>query len=1279
MSGKEEGKEVFTPEYKQFLMDITKNIFINADIITNLTEFDNDMFKAYKEIQRNRKKFEKQKKIIETLQADVNKKNIEMVNKETEIVKVKNELTDHQKITQNIFSNIESSIKTITLPRIEEIKQEIINIFKKFKQEQGLGDMSNQDLQKYLLNCTDTTVDSEIKQKLKYVLKENDESLGIDNNQKIYNLLTLSTDGLIYKNLFDKMKKKFVELTKHLYTASEITLEYSNQIPIEDNIDLLKTKYYEFEKEYVENHEEKIRILKEEQISIQKEINRINYKIQQESIKNFTLSDKDEKTLKYFTELQKKLEIEATEFRNQFEEGKKALIMFKSFRYNDEEDFIKKNEIKNDLLDKLEEKYVRFKIFEDTDFKDNNTPKIKSLKGLIEQCTDIINNSRNKTSEKLVQGKFINFYNNVNKVILEAFPVKSIINFSTNVKPPDEGGSSRETYTYGIDYEKNTDQVLKKKFTKKQGNMLDKHNQTPKTDNNEEGILQKELGEGLAMIKSKDKYNRKGRKDSNGSHILYGPFYKIFHTSNTGQEKKQYIVDEDLNRFFDEKDDIQHITYAGYGFSGSGKTYTLIEGENESYYSIINQISTYITGKKNSKEITDININIYEKYKEIKDKKCNYSVGDVYNFTKEKSVIKSKEEKKLEKENYEKLETINELQKDVKLDNLAGTIKEINKTREKNQVLGNKDLYRTSIRRTTYNPESSRAHLFVDITFKVDGKNKKITVMDMAGSEDVDVIQNDYFESINKYKVESTKKFEKRIDDIIYKFTSCKDFSSANTSLKNIQENFNGIKSNFLTTGGQDNYIIPIRWTELFFGNETSTDHSIASAQEWKENDVNWTNHKNFIKEYNNSQFTAKFKLLIDFNDVLKKIEEPGKEPIEVPKITNPMGQKLESKAPTQTFKSIQNDIEELFKSNDIPLPTKGVVKNFNKLENIFLTGKKRFYARTINKQENNDKLKNDTFQAFFSENENSVTKRYPKFITTIKYIIKKLNDMFKKDGTEQINIYYQKTHIESKIKTSITKKFLKTMTFDEFKEIVETAVENKEKWNKEMITKYHCPVRFQGKAIKKSIVDFKNNLKQLNEQKKNFSPGVEKFPYNVTDWVGTDLNKKNFIVFTNIRLDFTDELCNSNPQYKPVCDAYDNSLKFSHDLLYSEQQNVDPDYKKKVEAIFEKNVSIKTKPTKDEAAAKIQAMIRGKQERDKQKPTKKIRSSTEIKQSEQKLTKQERQQKNRETKKGTEVLKISGTTYTQLFGKKKVSKKTSTRSFRKRGRRRAPSGTEIL
>ena len=146
--------------------------------------------------------------------------------------------------------------------------------------------------------------------------------------------------------------------------------------------------------------------------------------------------------------------------------------------------------------------------------------------------------------------------------------------------------------------------------------------------------------------------------------------------------------------------------------------------------------------------------------------------------------------------------------------------------------------------------------------------------------------------------------------------------------------------------------------------------------------------------------------------------------------------------------------------------------------------------------------------------------------------------------------------------------------------------MQQKKDWDKNIITKYHCPLRFQGNAINESIEEFKENLSNLNNNQK-IKEGT--FPINVDKWtegLSTISNpKREFVVFTNVRLDFTKEDFDKKDNEAAIANSFNDSLQFANDIL---------------------------------------------------------------------------------------------NTTSSSFGKKKV-KKTSTRSFRKRGRRRAPSGTEIL
>ena len=166
--------------------------------------------------------------------------------------------------------------------------------------------------------------------------------------------------------------------------------------------------------------------------------------------------------------------------------------------------------------------------------------------------------------------------------------------------------------------------------------------------------------------------------------------------------------------------------------------------------------------------------------------------------------------------------------------------------------------------------ESSRSHLFVDIKFKVGNKSKEIGNGYMAGSEDVRrLFQNDYFVSQKKDFFDADT-FEENFKGIQKMFEDVSGYSSMQ---KFNSETFNGYLGSLDTllkpSNEMDNYIIPIKWQELFFGK-----HSVSSNQSWEENSVDWKNHQNFVNEYNNNQYTTKFKILTDFIDSLKILSD---------------------------------------------------------------------------------------------------------------------------------------------------------------------------------------------------------------------------------------------------------------------------------------------------------------------------------------------------------------------------------------------------------------------
>lgn len=1322
-------EEVLTENVKRFIFESTKKVD-NIDIIEIVSGFTppgGEGFTNIEDMSQKLKKIEEENETIKTrLINSITEQEllqIEIQNSKEDYYGTKDNRTEDRKEwkgwKETFQKEIDKASKEIT-KELQEVEVKMINKIsneiKEFKKQNGID--VDVDLTKYCRECeaNDKQINNIIKnnEKIKenyedYISEKikdknedniNDKNKDIndkneDNIRKKYNdelqlkkewnLLNYDNTEQaeeIYKKAYNELKMKIKEIfTKIAETISEQIRDENNKSIITENF---STEEWLSDEDYdhVITFHENIQSLIEQGGSV---VYETNTKIK-EHLENILDQSKDlvdevnelqrkqaillasrtkitlqkVKKEKYYEILFEKLQEESLAFKKSYEQGQKIEIMFQSFGYNGVDGFIQDNSEKYDLVDKIREKYINFKILEENDFGSENSSKIITLKELLGKCTEVIKNSRDPKKQNTIQGEFMNIYNDVNKIILEAFPVKSIINFSTNVKPPDEGGSSRETYTDGINYVQNKDIKLKTKFTENNVNMLDKAGQTPENNNdNKEGKLKGELGNTLVMIKSKDK----GK--------TYGPFYKIFHTSNKDKDKKQYDIKEDLNRFFDPNDNLDHITYAGYGFSGSGKTYTLIEGKGESYSSIVNQISEYI--QSNEQKLSDIKITIYEKYKEIYDSYCS----DKFRYVR-----------------GEKYERVDILEDNVNIKGLAGAISDINKEREKNIKTGDneKDYYRTSIRRTTYNPESSRAHLFVDIKFKVDGKDKKITVMDMAGSEKVDVIQEDYFESVKKFEVKDSNWFNKQINVISFELNKIVDWSTANAC--NISSQNKAIRNEFIKPSEtkRDNYIIPVRWQELFFGNpvgdfdkdekgyfkihETEKEHSISLVQGWIKDSSDWKEHKDFIRDYNDYQFTAKFKLLFDFNNILKEaLEKPGTQLRIALYLRGNPTQGTSPKTPDNFKSNLKGKIEKLFSMNGIT--TEGVVQNFYNIEKIYKEQSEKF--------DKGDKtIRQQTYNGIFSMGAGTTAAdKIQSFIRTIGKIVNKLNKMFDPNGKDVSNVYKQKKEIESKIGESlkgykITKKWNDGDKFEQIEGIVKNAYTKKETWDKTMISKYHCPLRFQGKAIMESIRQFKENLQNLNKQKLNFLPDEKKFPYNVNEWRGTDLNNKNFVIFTNIRLDFTNELC-KNPKYVPICKAYDNSLDFSHELLYgkSEQQNVDTKYKEKVKNVFkdsqyqgklevkvDKNVVIDTREKKDsyeEQKDDIRSYI---------KRTKPYGMGTNL---------------GGNQRKDPKFTAPPGTKYNKeidLFGKKrkkKVSKKTSTRSFRKRGRRRGPSETEIL
>ena len=110
--------------------------------------------------------------------------------------------------------------------------------------------------------------------------------------------------------------------------------------------------------------------------------------------------------------------------------------------------------------------------------------------------------------------------------------------------------------------------------------------------------------------------------------------------------------------------------------------------------------------------------------------------------------------------------------------------------------------------------------------------------------------------------------------------------------------------------------------------------------------------------------------------------------------------------------------------------------------------------------------------------------------------------------------------------------------------------------WDQKYLAKYHCPLRWQGNYIVKTIKEFQQNLVKMNQSDDKNYKG---FPYNIGKWNGNDLNDKEFVIFTNIRLDFTDKRNSIDKRYN-LRVAFKRSLEFAA-CLYKDKDYCSPLY----------------------------------------------------------------------------------------------------------------------
>jgi hypothetical protein len=638
----------------------------------------------------------------------------------------------------------------------------------------------------------------------------------------------------------------------------------------------------------------------------------------------------------------------------------------------------------------------------------------------------------------------------------------------------------------------------------------------------------------------------------------YGPYYKVTYTSSPANDPNTYDVNTDIQTLFinDPKltKEVPHIIYSAYGFSGSGKTYTLIESANK--FSVLSRVVSELHTidqsnlKQNSKNKPYVPIKLtytmYDYYGEDFDEGCKIPI---YNKDGQSSFINDRkgiDETVLPYKNGQVFQ-VNELNtKSVK--QISDSIEDFEKLRKTN--LGIQD-GRTQyhIRATPNNPASSRSHLFVDIDISQGADIiGRITILDMAGSEDVNTIQNLYFKgAATDYNIDD---FKNSINLVIKETSSGLNIlnkegdikqpqqDKARAHLKEAKDGLIGIIT--LPTGSEENgkFIIKSSWQTLLLRLKESNGGADYDDMQKFINNYNYYNYCKLVQP-----------LYIIKNKFIDYLEHGFSSII----INNGIGQKNGEFDSNVDIK----EINKIFKDVGI-----GALKINNQEVN---------YINIRDLYEYKTKKNIDTVLEQKQNHINNIKMYiYPAINSLVKNIIKQFNEnKISKNYLLLLDGYY--SDIENNKEYNPDYEFQKSHDIKIFEDLkkdmysannlgigsFEYPVSLMNHWNKVYLNNMHCSIRYQGNFIVRTLKQMETYIKKIQNNPKN--PDNNYFPGNVLVKnplnIGNNKEKIKFILFSNIRLDFS--ATNDKNQIQPhlqesnnnMIEAYINSINFTYKI----------------------------------------------------------------------------------------------------------------------------------
>jgi hypothetical protein len=324
----------------------------------------------------------------------------------------------------------------------------------------------------------------------------------------------------------------------------------------------------------------------------------------------------------------------------------------------------------------------------------------------------------------------------------------------------------------------------------------------------------------------------------------YERFFDVFHSNQTNED-----VFCSMKSMFDQILQGDTVAIFGYGYSGSGKTYTLLNiDDNEINNGVLLHSIKFFLENNAKIEVSSIHefyvdkINLQSNYSQIIGKLIvMYGRNDIKSL---KSSINISV--KIHDQHDEISKTIQQFNETSILSEKIQLLKEILDIVKKNRVLTR------TIKATINNPESSRSHLF--LKFKVtteQGKHGSLVICDMAGREDpLEIFYNSYVELNGTHFIMFPYKQEtQETQETITKRTSSLLSGSFDTNKRNTQKT-HGL--NATLEREEQNKIFSVDFASIFRNYEKQKENEEYSYKSWIKSVVSNENKilKKSIKEF---------------------------------------------------------------------------------------------------------------------------------------------------------------------------------------------------------------------------------------------------------------------------------------------------------------------------------------------------------------------------------------------------------------------------------------------